>query len=350
MALSVDLRPADDGDRDVTTIENGAGIDPEQVVVEHGDGGALLRGSPMKRGGPEHPKVIQLARRLGVSRSHAVGLLECLWHATATHAPEGDIGRWPNVRIAIALDWEGDADALVAGLIDAGFVEVHAQARLVVHDWHDHADQGVHRKLARAGRQIVMTSRELDMTSRQLDITRHDLQVGNIAIPESDIRITPPTNQNGRTPDHTKRGSERTPDAGPIERKSLDMTSHGASPAPASARVPAVARPGFAAFWAAYPRKVGKAKCAAWWKGARPDDALVTRMLGAIAEQRASTQWQRDGGQYIPHPATWLREGRWEDEPVVVAGPHLTDKERRSLAAGQAWLAKRKAEREARER
>ena len=45
------------------------------------------------------------------------------------------------------------------------------------------------------------------------------------------------------------------------------------------------------------------------------EDQLAA-MLAAIEQQRASPQWAKDGGQYIPNPATWLRQGRWEDEPL----------------------------------
>jgi hypothetical protein len=37
-------------------------------------------------------------------------------------------------------------------------------------------------------------------------------------------------------------------------------------------------------------------------------------LLDAIEKHKQSAQWQKDGGQYIPHPATWLNQQRWEDE------------------------------------
>jgi hypothetical protein len=46
----------------------------------------------------------------------------------------------------------------------------------------------------------------------------------------------------------------------------------------------------------------------------KPSADLLQRMLEAIKEQKASDQWKRDNGQYIPNPATWLNQGRWEDE------------------------------------
>ena len=38
-------------------------------------------------------------------------------------------------------------------------------------------------------------------------------------------------------------------------------------------------------------------------------------MLKSLAWQRESEQWTREGGQFIPHPSTYLNEGRWMDEP-----------------------------------
>jgi hypothetical protein len=51
----------------------------------------------------------------------------------------------------------------------------------------------------------------------------------------------------------------------------------------------------------------------------KPSADLLQRMLEAIKEQKASDQWKRDNGQYIPNPATWLNQGRWDDETPVPA-------------------------------
>ena len=37
-------------------------------------------------------------------------------------------------------------------------------------------------------------------------------------------------------------------------------------------------------------------------------------ILAGIEKQKQSAQWTKDGGQFIPHPATWLNGCRWEDE------------------------------------
>jgi len=72
--------------------------------------------------------------------------------------------------------------------------------------------------------------------------------------------------------------------------------------------------PGFEDFWSAYPKKVGKDAAAKAFARRKVDEMLLASMLSAIGAQRRLEQWTRDGGQYIPHPATWLNEGRWQDE------------------------------------
>ncbi len=75
---------------------------------------------------------------------------------------------------------------------------------------------------------------------------------------------------------------------------------------------------GFDRFWAAYPRKVGKGAAERSFERIRPDAALLDGMLRAIETQRQSDTWQRG---YIPNPATWLNQRRWEDEPDGVTAP-----------------------------
>ena len=70
----------------------------------------------------------------------------------------------------------------------------------------------------------------------------------------------------------------------------------------------------FDAFWSAYPKKTAKAAALKAWLRAEPDDATVELILRSIAAQSKSPQWVKDGGAFIPHPATWLNGRRWEDE------------------------------------
>jgi hypothetical protein len=105
----------------------------------------------MKRGTPDHPKVRALARSLSVNHAWAVGILELMWHFAAQYAPRGDVGRYSDEEIAEACSWPIERSSeLVDALVSCGFLDRHDQYRLVVHDWHDHADSAVHYRLARA--------------------------------------------------------------------------------------------------------------------------------------------------------------------------------------------------------
>lgn len=73
--------------------------------------------------------------------------------------------------------------------------------------------------------------------------------------------------------------------------------------------------PMFDSFWSAYPRKVAKQAALKAFKKLNPDEALLADMLAALDWQRTSDDWQRDGGKFIPYPATWLNGHRWEDDP-----------------------------------
>lgn len=73
------------------------------------------------------------------------------------------------------------------------------------------------------------------------------------------------------------------------------------------------ARSDFDRFWECYPRKVGKrsAERIFWRLKGLPDIATLIKIVDL---QKQSDQWQKNGGEFIPHPSTWLNQGRWEDE------------------------------------
>lgn len=74
----------------------------------------------------------------------------------------------------------------------------------------------------------------------------------------------------------------------------------------------------FAVFWNAYPKKKHKGDAEKAFKSIRVNGDLLGKMLSAIASQKQTQQWQKDNGQFIPYPATWLRAKGWEDEPSDV--------------------------------
>jgi hypothetical protein len=103
----------------------------------------------------------------------------------------------------------------------------------------------------------------------------------------------------------------------------------------------------FSQFWAIYPKKANKTQARQVWQEIDPTTELAEQIVKAVERQRGTEQWQRDGGRYIPNPATWLSDRRWEDEadglskaeievPLVRGADGLTPRERVLAELGSA--------------
>ena len=73
----------------------------------------------------------------------------------------------------------------------------------------------------------------------------------------------------------------------------------------------------FLAFWASYPKKVGKGTAEAAWANADLPDIDI--ILKALHKAKQSNDWIKDRGAFIPHPSTWLNQRRWEDSGMDFA-------------------------------
>lgn len=76
-------------------------------------------------------------------------------------------------------------------------------------------------------------------------------------------------------------------------------------------------RSAFDIFWDLYPKKVGKEKAR---QAFHYTDVPLEELLRALEQQKNSYQWARDDGVFIPNPAVWLAERRWEDELPMLTG------------------------------
>ena len=123
-------------------------------------------------------KLKKLCRRLGIKQYAAVGILESLWHLTAREAPQGNIGKLTDEDIALAIDWDGATADLIDGLREAKWLDSSEEFRLLVHDWHEHADDGVKKKLQRAN--LPFLSVHVPTVS------------GHVAMPAEHIRLPEP--------------------------------------------------------------------------------------------------------------------------------------------------------------
>lgn len=68
----------------------------------------------------------------------------------------------------------------------------------------------------------------------------------------------------------------------------------------------------FQDFWAKYPRKVSKRVAEASWKRLTAQEQADA--LEAIETHVQYWKLKETASEFIPHPATWLNQGRWEDE------------------------------------
>lgn len=99
----------------------------------------------------------------------------------------------------------------------------------------------------------------------------------------------------------------------------------------------------FEEFWKVYPKKKAKDDARKAFDKRKPGRALLDSMLRAIREQAQSAQWQKDGGQFIPYPATWLNSGSWQDaegvDVAVTANPDVAATKERLNAEAKRVIA-----------
>lgn len=70
----------------------------------------------------------------------------------------------------------------------------------------------------------------------------------------------------------------------------------------------------FETFWLDWPphkRKANRTACESHWRSAGLDRHFDT-VMASLRAWKVSADWANDGGQFIPAPLTWLRQGRWE--------------------------------------
>lgn len=88
----------------------------------------------LSTGLPAHPKTKKLIRRVGEGGAWA---LVCLILWARANRPDGDLAGMTAEDIELAIDWRGEADALVAALAAVGFLEGEEGAYRL-HDWAEH--------------------------------------------------------------------------------------------------------------------------------------------------------------------------------------------------------------------
>lgn len=296
----------------------------------------MVTDARISTGLPDHPKTKKLIRRLGQAAAwNLVRLI--LW--TAANRSDGDMTGMSNEDLELSGDWLGEEGALVRALVEVRFLDGEEGAYRF-HDWADHnpwaagsekrsekaswaalCKQHGRQEAARMMPEYAARLRHVRQDSEQasqvpaaglldsanstatsvLDAVPDSATSTQVAVPDSatGMQLAQPSSAPSPSPSPSPSPKEDTPqppDGGQQRRRKVDGEPEG-----------------FAEFWAAYPRKVGKDDARKAFVKRKPDEELIAQMLKAIREQAQSDQWSKDGGKFIPHPSTWLNRGQWGD-------------------------------------
>ena len=71
---------------------------------------------------------------------------------------------------------------------------------------------------------------------------------------------------------------------------------------------------GFAEFYAAYPRKMGKGQAEKTWAKLAPSPELRKQIMQGAARLAASVERGAQDKKFTKHPSTWLNAKGWEDD------------------------------------
>jgi hypothetical protein len=160
----------------------------------------------LKRGTPNHPKTHRLAELLGISWATAVGHLELLFHFAGHYTPRGDIGRYGEKRLAGAVGWKGKPSKLIDALVEAGWLDRNPDETILLHDWDEHADRAVKKRLARGSNSGATRSKvgsNSVVTREQLGSYSEKYPSNSVATPISREVISSPFQE-----DTSKKGAQ----------------------------------------------------------------------------------------------------------------------------------------------
>ncbi len=243
-------------------------------------------------GFPRHRKTRRLERLIG---NDARWVPVYLWLYTIENARNsGDLSHLTAEDLAAVLDYHGDATALRAALITAGFLD---DVGMVV-GWSE-----------RYAQRFAFYERRAKLAADRRWGKRDDASSTAVASPSIPPQSAPP-------PPSTPPTLDQRPDLTGPDLTLGSIAKHSSSMLQASRKHDAAA---VCAVYDAYPRKVGKAAALkaidrAIKSGAITADTLLAKVKAYAA---AVATWPEADRQFIPHPATWVNAGRYDDDPTT---------------------------------
>lgn len=235
----------------------------------------------------DHRKIYAAADALDVEPAHALGLIVSFWLWALDNAPSGSLDGISNRMIARAAQWTGSANEFVEALKNADLLDETADGGLELHDWQEYTGS-------------LIEKRESEkIRSRNRRAAAKEKATGAAETTSGQTADTPQTSQQ-KTDGRVEKSR--------VEYSRVDIGGNN-TPLP-----PDVQTERFAAFWKLYPKKQGKGAAEKAWKKIKPTAEMFDQIVAAVGAAISSEQWQRENGRFIPNPATWLNQKRWEDE------------------------------------
>ena len=216
-----------------------------------------------------HPKVVRISSALNADRLRTVGGLHAVWCLFDAHSDDGQLCGYTADALDSLIGWNGFSSALAA----VGWLEI--------------SDSG-------------------------LSLPRFDTHNGSSAkrrAQETDRK------RDARKKSASDADKKRT-------REEKRREEHKPSKPPGKREAPAAAPPGFDEFWAAYPKRRNRGDAEKAWAKLKPDASLQAKILQAVEVAKARDDWRKDGGQFVPYPASWLNAKGWQDD-VAGEAPDL---------------------------
>ena len=243
----------------------------------------------------DHRKLLAAADELEIEPAHMLGVLISFWLWALDNTPSGSLAGISNRMIARAAQWNDSPDTLVDAMTNAGLLDQEADGSLTIHDWYEYTGKLIDQREAEKNRSRRRRAAAAEAASDQQTIAGQT---------------------EGRPPDDQKKTGGRVDQTIPDQSR-VDQTiptEGDLPPNPPTAKESDVQERRFAEFWQIYPKKVGKKAALTLWKRLKPNADLFERILQAVTAAKDSDQWRREGGRFVPNPATWLNQGRWDDE------------------------------------
>lgn len=328
----------------------------------------------MKSGTEAKLKFKQLQRRLGLAVWQARGLLDTLWNFAANNCPAGDIGRFTDEEIAIGIDWQDEPEKLIGALESCRWIDRSPPPeRLIIHDWPEHCEYEVHKTLAK--RSEAFADGTLPSLARITKDERPEIlekltrKYGQDAIKVwrtfKNVLETPENVQERLKafqerpnlalpiPSLTLPNQEQEPlssakaDGAGADSPINESNSADVTPADAAKRTRHAYSAAFEEWYAVYPRHEGKQAASSAFGRRLPTIALnrgtsreeALRWLVEVTRQFAASP-AGQSGKYTPHPATWLNDGRYDDDLAEwhkTGEPKNGNKHTHAVGPGQRW-------------